>query len=195
MSGIPPNSSKIKKSSQLSTLHEIINKPKCISHCAAQYIMSGSSKRQQRVRQNIQDEVIDMQHGDCIVQIVGMFGGNRIQVEFNDGSSTFCRIPNKYKDAILFRKGMFVIISPMNIIESKGSNDYSVSSVLFEAQIKQLIASNQFPDRFMEIRASSKTEIVQEKNEYDGESISHNPNRAQWSSPSDSSSSEDEEEE
>lgn len=55
---------------------------------------------------NDQDAYILPEEEQKIARVIGVRGGNLVEVEFDDASTTLCIIPTKYRKKVWIKKGI-----------------------------------------------------------------------------------------
>jgi translation initiation factor IF-1 len=63
-----------------------------------------TSKLRKHVDQD-QDTLILPDEGQQIVKVIDVRGGNLVEVEFDDQTTTLCIIPSKYRKKVWIKKG------------------------------------------------------------------------------------------
>mmetsp|Transcript_26616 Transcript_26616/g.36747 ORF Transcript_26616/g.36747 Transcript_26616/m.36747 type:complete len:144 (-) Transcript_26616:22-453(-) len=76
-----------------------------------------------------------LEEHETILRVVSLRGSNIIEVEFPDGSTTLCRMPQKFNKMLWVKRGSFLVAE---IGEADGKVNGEVTRVLYADQIKQL---------------------------------------------------------
>lgn len=151
--------------------------------------MKSSVRRQQRLRRDLEEDAIHLDANDLLGCVVDVLGGNRLSIQLETGEVCDCRIPNKFRDAIWFRKGIFIVLSSSDISQERGGSDLYLKTVLFHTQIKQLSLQGRWPILFDHAVAPELEQTQQISYQTSREYSSGNPNRPSCSSSTSSDSS------
>ena len=73
-----------------------------------------------------------------IAMSLGTRGGNAVEVQFEDGSTTLCLIPTKFQKKLWIRKGGLLVVEETVLEETAAKVTGTIVNVLYADQIKVL---------------------------------------------------------
>eukprot|EP00924_Labyrinthula_sp_SR-Ha-C_P005724 maker-scaffold_14-snap-gene-3.21-mRNA-1 protein AED:0.10 eAED:0.10 QI:98/1/1/1/0.5/0.33/3/70/181 len=178
-------------------------------------------KRKTKYRKHVEDAVLNSfpepSEMEELVVVLGSRGGNLLEVKplLREEESSLCILPAKFKKLVWVGRGMVLIVSKseqeyLTNKNKNGSVKYTVNHILFEDQVKHLIAKKYFTKEQLNkaigreivsndredaskkkekvCSADEKSDNVSDGSQSDTDSIFVNTNRVGYMSSSDESS-------
>ncbi|KAL6762113.1 hypothetical protein V8C86DRAFT_1785013 [Haematococcus lacustris] len=90
--------------------------------------------RRKHVMQGLGNELEAPTAGQRVVRAVGSRGGNIVEVEFPNGGTTLCILPQKFNKTLYVKKGGYLLIAERGAAKVTGH----IVAVLYDSHIKQL---------------------------------------------------------
>lgn len=110
--------------------------------------MKGGRKNLKRA---VNDEVLTLQEGQSIMQVVSLRGNNQIEVIDSKGETTLAIFPAKFQKSMWIKRGSFVVVDDSGRVEAVESGSKVacvVLQVLFHDQVRVLQKSPEWPEIF-----------------------------------------------
>ncbi|KAJ0080523.1 hypothetical protein Patl1_24371 [Pistacia atlantica] len=110
--------------------------------------MKGGRKNLKRAAE---DQILTLQDGQSIMQVVSLRGSNLIEVVDAQGEKSLALFPAKFQKSMWIKRGSFVVVDESG--KEKALKDGSkvaciVSQVLFYEQVRALQKTSEWPDIF-----------------------------------------------
>ncbi|GJP60794.1 hypothetical protein CLOP_g18018 [Closterium sp. NIES-67] len=138
------------------------------------------TRARKHVKASALGEPVSVGEGEQILRVVAPRGSNLIELEDGRGTSMLCMLPAKFHRMLWLKRGSFVVadVSAAEEVDKAGGRVRgSITAVIFDHHIKELIASNQWPEAFAEAtakdRATTATSALLEQSQLQGQQEQH----------------------
>ncbi|CAI5987846.1 unnamed protein product [Closterium sp. NIES-65] len=111
------------------------------------------TRARKHVKASALGERVSVGEGEQILRVVAPCGSNLIELEDGSGTAMLCMLPAKFHRMLWLKRGSFVVadVSAAEEVDKAGGRVRgSITAVLFDHHIKELVASNQWPEAFAE---------------------------------------------
>uniref|UniRef100_A0A7S0V8E4 S1-like domain-containing protein n=1 Tax=Polytomella parva TaxID=51329 RepID=A0A7S0V8E4_9CHLO len=116
--------------------------------------------RRKHVTNELFQEVKPPKENEFIVQVLGLRGGNIVNVQFPDGKETLCLLPSKFHKKVWVKRGGFVLIeSDENAFEDTKVAG-NILAVLYDEQIKEYKKLGVWPGEFKELKGDKSEKDI-----------------------------------